>query len=98
VTDVDVKDEPENNRFTATLNGALALLQYRVRGDRLVLIHTEVPEACSGHGIGGQLVRAGIAKAVVEGLVVVPRCSFANKWLRDHPDEAAAVTIDWAAA
>jgi predicted GNAT family acetyltransferase len=95
VTEVAVKDESENNRFTVTLNGELALLKYRVRGDRLVLIHTEVPEELAGHGIGGQLVRAAIAKAVVDGLIVVPQCSFANKWLRDHPDEAASVTIDW---
>jgi hypothetical protein len=28
---------------------------------------------------------------------VVPWCPFADRWLRDHPDEAAGVVIDWEA-
>ena len=28
-------------------------------------------------------------------LTVVPWCPFARRWLQEHPDEAAAVTIDW---
>src|SRR6476646_3826605 len=90
-----IHDESEHNRFACSEGGAVAQLQYRVRGDRLVLIHTEVPDELGGRGIGGRLVRAAIAKAVVDGLVVVPQCSVANKWLREHPDEAASVTIDW---
>ena len=42
--------------------------------------------------------RAAIDWAEEEHLVVVPKCPFANSWLRKHPDEAARVDIDWAAA
>ncbi len=39
--------------------------------------------------------RAGPARA--EGLTVVPWCPFARRWLRQHPDEAAGLVIDWEA-
>ena len=96
-----VQNEVANNRFTATvegIDGFAAELVYRQVGRRLVLIHTGVPDELGGHGVGGALVRAAIDWAEEEHLVVVPKCPFANAWLRKHPDEAARVDIDWAAA
>lgn len=82
-------------RFEVTVAGTLAELVYRRRADRLVLVHTEVPDALSGQGIGGALVRAALAEAAAGNLAVVPLCPFARDWLRRHPEAAAAVTIDW---
>jgi len=94
--DADVVDATDENRFVIRGDGALeAELVYRAQGDRLVLVHTGVPEEWGGRGIGGRLVRAAAARARAERLTVVPWCPFARRWLRDHPDEAAGVTIDW---
>jgi uncharacterized protein len=90
-----VTDNAAAARFEVTVDGTLAELVYRRRADRLVLVHTEVPDALSGQGIGGTLVRAALAEAAARDLTVVPLCAFARAWLRRHPDEAAAVTIDW---
>jgi hypothetical protein len=38
---------------------------------------------------------AALERAAAEGLTVVPRCPYARKWLQDHPDAAAGVTVDW---
>jgi len=70
---------------------------YRRNGDRLILVHTGVPAELAGRGVGGQLVRAAVERAAAEGLTVVPWCPYARKWLEDHPDAAAAVTVDWEA-
>ncbi|MCU1366509.1 MAG: N-acetyltransferase [Ilumatobacteraceae bacterium] len=94
----DVQNEVSNNRLTTTVDGHLAELVYRQVGRRLILIHTGVPDELSGRGVGGDLVRAAVDWAEEEALVVVPKCPFANAWLRKHPDEAARVDIDWAAA
>ena len=75
--------------------GELAELIYRRNGNRLVLVHTEVPDAMGGRGIGGQLVQAAVAKAVASGMTVVPLCPYARSWLQRHPDEAAKASIDW---
>jgi predicted GNAT family acetyltransferase len=91
----EVVDDAAEHRFEITLDGETALLQYRRVGKRLVLIHTEVPDALEGRGVGGQLVRAAVAVARRDGLTVVPRCPFARSWLDRHPDTAAEVTIDW---
>jgi len=94
--DVEVLDATEESRFVIRGDdGAEAELVYHVNGGRLVLIHTDVPEAWGGRGIGGHLVRAALARARAEHLTVVPWCPFARRWLRDHPDEAAGVVLDW---
>ena len=85
------------SRFVVRDGDAEAQLLYRRRGNRLVLVHTEVPEELGGRGIGGQLVRAAIGWAQQHALVIVPFCPFARKWLADHPEATAAVSIDWAA-
>jgi predicted GNAT family acetyltransferase len=95
---VSVRDDRDRHRFVVEVDGSVAHLDYEVASDRLTLIHTEVPHALSGGGIGGQLVRAAVARAAAEGLTIVPRCPFARRWLRGHPDVAATASIDWAAA
>jgi predicted GNAT family acetyltransferase len=91
----DVVDVPDESRFVFRAPGGTAELDYHLNGSRLVLIHTEVPEALSGHGVGGTLVRAAMDRAARDGLTVVPWCPFARRWLQGHPDEAARVTLDW---
>ncbi len=91
-----VVDNQAAGRFELHAGGELAELVYRKNGNRLVLVHTEVPEDLGGRGIGGQLVQAAVANAVASGMTVVPLCPYARSWLQRHPDEAAKVTIDWA--
>jgi predicted GNAT family acetyltransferase len=90
-----VTDNAQDSRFELTADGHVAELRYRRRADRLVLIHTGVPDALEGRGIGAQLVRAAVSRAAAEGLTVVPICSYARAWLERHPDVAGTVTIDW---
>ena len=91
----DVRNDAATGRFVVTEDGIEAELRYRERAGRLILIHTEVPDALGGRGIGGRLVRAAIDHARVENLTIVPWCPFARRWLADHPDEAQDIKIDW---
>ncbi len=93
--DPEVADVPAESRFVFREDRALAELVYELDGDRLILIHTGVPEALGGRGIGGRLVRASIARAAREGLTIVPWCPFARHWLQEHPDAAQGVTVDF---
>lgn len=90
-----VADNADASRFELTVDGQLAELDYRRRADRLVLVHTQVPEALGGRGLGGQLVQAALRRAADEKLTVVPLCSYARAWLVRHPDATATVSIDW---
>jgi uncharacterized protein len=93
--DLDVVDLPSESRFVVNGTGGEAELLYSLQGDRLILVHTEVPEALSGQGMGARLVRAALRRARAEALAIVPWCPYARRWLREHPDETAGVVIDW---
>lgn len=89
-----VTHDPAASRFEYRSGVFVAELVYRMHGERIVLLHTGVPGALEGHGVGGQLVRAAVGYAASQGLTVVPACPFARDWLDQHPDVAALVTID----
>ncbi len=93
VTDDEVIDDSDRTRFVLARDGEEAELVYRRHGDRLVLVHTGVPDALEGQGVGGTLVAAAVERAAADGLTVVPECSFAAGWLERHPEEAARVTV-----
>jgi uncharacterized protein len=90
-----VVDDTATSRFVVRDGGTEAELVYALADDRIFLVHTEVPEAWGGRGVGGRLVRAALERAENDGLTVVPWCPFARRWLQEHPDEAAQVTVDW---
>ena len=97
-TEPTVVDRPEEQRFVLEVDGHEAELTYQRDGDRLVLVHTGVPDELEGRGLGGRLVRAALERAEADGLVLVPRCPFARSWLEKHPDDAARARIDWPSA
>jgi uncharacterized protein len=97
MNDPTVTDHLDRHRFELEVDGIVAELVYRRRGDRLVLVHTGVPDELGGRGLGGLLVRAAVDLAEAEGLTVVPECPYARAWLEKHPEEAARIAIEWPA-
>jgi predicted GNAT family acetyltransferase len=85
----------QGDRFVFAEDGSVAELTYMLQGERLILLHTDVPLSLGGRGIGGTLVRAAVERAAKDGLTIVAWCAFARQWLEDHPDVAGTVTIDW---
>ncbi len=64
-----------------------ASVEYRRAGDgRIALLHTEVPEALSGQGVGSKLVGGTLNAVQAEGLKVVPRCEFVAAYIERHPE------------
>jgi predicted GNAT family acetyltransferase len=91
----DVIDNGSKARFEVTREGHTADLTYKVDGDRITLIHTNVPDALEGHGVGGELVQAAVDRAARDGLTIEPVCPYARHWLRKHTDALGDVPIDW---
>jgi hypothetical protein len=81
-----VRHNPQSSRFEAEVEGRLARCDYRMHDGVMHLVHTEVPPALEGRGIGAALVRAALEHAVAEGLRVRPRCSFVSAYLARHPE------------
>jgi predicted GNAT family acetyltransferase len=88
VVDDRVTDNRQARRFELVTGGEVAFLNYERRKHTLVLVHTEVPPAFRGRGIGGALVKAGLEAARREGLRAVPLCPFVKAYLRKHPESS----------
>jgi predicted GNAT family acetyltransferase len=89
MADVDVTDNPEEQRYEAKVGGQLAgFAAYRPHGeDVLVLTHTEVDPAYEGQGVGGALARGALDDVRARGgRRVVALCPFIGAWVARHPD------------
>jgi len=76
-----------NKRFEYKHNGSLAFIEYEIKGDRILLISTQVPEEISGQGVGSELIKQSLDQIENMNLKVVPVCSFVQNWLRKNPEK-----------
>ncbi|MFT3851240.1 MAG: N-acetyltransferase [Ilumatobacteraceae bacterium] len=89
----DVVDSTERHRLELKVDGHLAHLDDTDQDGVLTLVHTIVPEALGGRGLGGVLVQAALAKALAGNRRLVPQCPFAKTWLDKHPDAAEEIEL-----
>jgi predicted GNAT family acetyltransferase len=76
------------NRYEFDAPHGLAVVVYRQQDDKLFFVHSEVPPADEGTGIGAQVVKAAVEDATRRGFSVVPVCSFVAAQMRRHPEWA----------
>jgi uncharacterized protein len=89
--DRGVIDNPGQNRFELAVGEALAVAYYRLEGDRIVLLHTEVPGELSGQGIGSRLAQGAFQSIRESGRKAVTKCPFMAGWVSRHPEYADLV-------
>jgi uncharacterized protein len=82
----EVRDNPDARRYELAVDGNTAFSQYRLSADTITFLHTEVPKALEGHGIGSRLVRGELEAARARGLKVIPKCPFVAAYIRKHPE------------
>jgi uncharacterized protein len=85
VTD-SVRDDSARRRFVLEVGGALAFIDYRRDGDKLLLTHAEVPIAMRGGGVGSELVKGTLDLVRQRGEKVVPVCPFVVHYMHRHPE------------
>jgi predicted GNAT family acetyltransferase len=84
---IEIRDEREEGRYTAYLNGVrLGHATWVKVHDTVVLPHAEVDRAWEGRGIGSLLARRAFEDARADGLTVLPLCPFMKRWAELHPD------------
>jgi predicted GNAT family acetyltransferase len=84
--DPEIHDNPAHHRYELAVDGLTAYVLYRREPGVITFIHTEVPKALGGKGIGSRLARHVLDVARAEGLHVVPVCPFIAAWMKGHPD------------
>jgi predicted GNAT family acetyltransferase len=85
----DVSDNPASHRFELAIDGHVATSHYELKNGVIAFMHTEVPEALGGRGIGSQLIRGALDQVRTRGLKVVALCPFVKGFIDKHPDYAA---------
>ena len=83
---VVVGNNEAEQRYEARVNGRLAVIDYRLAGDRLALIHAGVPKELQGRGIAARMTRTALEDARARRLVVIPSCPYVAAYIRRHPE------------
>ena len=83
----DIRNNETETRFETTVDGHTAFSSYlREDPDRIIFTHTEVPEALSGRGIAGEIVKYALEEARAKQQKVVPACSYVAAYIKRHPE------------
>lgn len=86
--DFEVIHDTDNRRFKIVSDSHTAVLDYRQDGKTILFLHTGVPPALEGRGLGSKLVKAGLDYARANQLKVQSLCWFVDKYLDRHPEYA----------
>lgn len=79
-------DNQELNQYEFDLGEFTPKIEYQRKGNKIYLIHTEVPTELEGQGIGAQLVKKALADIEEQQLTLVPLCPFVASYLKRHPE------------
>jgi uncharacterized protein len=82
----EVRNNTPQHRFELDVDGEQAVAYYRVTPGVITFVHTEVPQALSGRGIGTKLIRGALKMVRAQGLKVVPQCPFVSAFMGKHPE------------
>lgn len=83
---INVQHEPEQSRYSATVDGQQAVADYQRQGNVIAFTHTEVPAAIGGRGVASALARRALDDARQMGAQVVPSCQFFARFMDEHPE------------
>lgn len=88
MSDIEVRDNPDESRFEVYVDGRLAGFSvYQLADDVILFVHTEVDDAYEGEGVGSALVQGALDQVRERGgLRVTATCPFVRAWMRKHPD------------
>jgi predicted GNAT family acetyltransferase len=85
-TNYPIRNNEQQQQFEVEIDGHLAVLEYRLRDNLLFLMHTEVPDALGGKGIGSELAHHALEWARTQQLKVKVYCAFVKKYLQRHKE------------
>jgi len=86
--DVEIRNNPDENRYEAWLGDELAgYAVYELRSESIAFVHTVVDDKFEGRGVGSTLAREALDDVRRDGeLEVIVECPFIKEWISRHPD------------
>ena len=81
-----VRDNPARHRYELEVDGHVAFAEYGLAAGVITFIHTEVPKALGGKGVGSALARGALEDVRRRGLRVVAQCPFIKGFIDKHAE------------
>ena len=82
----NVTDNTDKQQFEIHSEGEIAFLVYRFYKNDIALMHTEVPKALEGKGVGTALVQYAFQYAKDHSKSIIVYCPFVAAYLKRHPE------------
>ncbi len=79
--DIEVKNDKENERFVAEVEGHKAYLSYNIINDKINFSSTFTPPELRGKGIAKIIVEYAFNYAKENNLKVIPICSYVQAFV-----------------
>ena len=83
---IEVKRNPERQRYEIHLDGHVAELVYRIRENKYYLMHTWVPQDIGGRGVATALALSALKYGEENELETIIYCPFVKAFVERHPD------------
>ena len=84
---MDTINNKDLGQFELRLDDHLARIIYEIKGKKIYLFSTQVPESLSGRGVGSKLLKESLVLIEQMNLKVVPVCTFVQGWFMKHPEK-----------
>lgn len=80
-----INNEPIHN-FELFVEGYRAFIDYKTKGDKVYLIHTDVPVELEGKGVAAAIVTKTFEYMEARHLKLVPLCPYVQAYLKRHAE------------
>jgi uncharacterized protein len=82
----DIVNNKTDHRFELVVDGHLAAAYYKLDGNIITFVHTEVPPELGGRGVGSKLVQGALDQVRAAGMKVIAECPFVKGWIGKHAE------------
>lgn len=86
VSNLEVVHNTDLKQFEITFEDDVAVVQYRMNDDTMIITHTIVPTKYEGIGVGSRLAKHILDFALNNDFQVIPRCWFIAGYIERHPE------------
>ena len=74
------------HRFEMNVEGYAALIEYRQNGDKITLVHTEVPPQLEGRGAAAAIIEKSLNYIEQNYFKLIPLCPLVVAYIKRHPE------------
>lgn len=84
--ELELIDNKQQHNFELWLENKRSFIDYNKKGNKVYLLHTEVPKELEGRGVASALVEKTLKHLENENLKLVPLCTYVQSFLKRHPE------------